>query len=68
MLSKHGADYEMLFNLTGGSLTIVNLSTQSSDFEYFNEQVSQTAGTKSSLMQMQQNMLPIRKLRNYLKR
>ena len=46
MLSKHGADYEMLFNLTGGSLTIVNLSTQSSDFEYFNEQVSQTAGTK----------------------
>lgn len=47
MLSKHGTDYEILFNFTEESPLIVGLVTQSSDFEYFDELISQAAGIKS---------------------
>lgn len=47
MLSKHGADYEILFDFTGESPLIVGLGTQSSDFEYFDELINQAAGIKS---------------------
>ena len=47
MLSKHGTDYEILFDFTGESPIIVSLGTQSNDFNYFDELISQTTSSKS---------------------
>lgn len=46
MVSKHGADYELIFTFTGTSPTIVKLNSNSNDFNHFNEQVNQTVNTK----------------------
>ena len=47
ILSKHGTDYEILFDFTGESPIIVSLGTQSNDFNYFDELISQTTSSKS---------------------